>query len=173
VYTWLCIATAPTAVDFNRPSHNASLQVGELLHPTSNSAARHLSQESQDSATSEAGDDQATTVQQGARLSERMATGTPGNRDDPAMTGAETSLGAPHQLRVNGVPTGRGISPTRIVTQGYYASRDLEVRPVVGGDSRMEGTTNGKTTVAGPYTRQQVGSWALTVGQSSFILFSS
>jgi hypothetical protein len=93
-----------------------------------------------------------------------MAAGTPGNRDDPAMTGAETSLGAPHQLRVNGVPTGRGISPTRIVTQGYYASRDLEVRPVVGGDSRMEGTTNGKTTVAGPYTRQQVGSWALTFG---------
>jgi hypothetical protein len=149
------MAKAPTIA-------SCCLQGGELLHSTSNSAARHLSQDSQDSATSEAGDDQATTVQQGARLSARMASGTPGDRDDPAMTGDDSSLG---QLRMNGTPTGRGVRPTRITVEGFYASRDLEVRPGVGGDIRMEGTTM-PTIRPGPYTRQQVRSSGPAVGDS-------
>jgi hypothetical protein len=114
------------------PLFLASLQGGELLHSTSNSAARHLSQ-----------DDQPTRVQHGAKLSDRMATGTPGNRDDPAMTGAETSLPAPHQFRMNGTPTGRGVGPTRVTKPGYYSSRDLEVRPGVGGNFRTSSDETG------------------------------
>jgi hypothetical protein len=83
-------------------------------------------------------------VQHGAKLSERMATGTPGDRDDPAMTGNPNSLGRrngvmPNQMRMDGTRTGRGTTPKSVTKPGYYANRDLEVRPGVGGSILIPG----------------------------------
>jgi hypothetical protein len=97
----------------------ASLQGGELLLATSNSATRRLSQAGQPTP-----------------LHTKNATA------EFAMDG--TAMEA-SQLR-------------RLLQKNQFMfSRDMEVRPVVGGDSRT----------AGPYTRQQVSSLAPAVGNSS------
>lgn len=58
------------------------------------------------------------------------------------------------QLAMAGTATGRGPVPSRVITEGFYTARDTEVRPWVGGDSRLEDWPKNK--ILGPLSRQQV-----------------